>query len=293
MDISIITITKRYGGIDILVDALSKQDHKGKWEWILVDELYNERHKEVEEYVKEHLPNIEFIHTPHKMTKPVRKHNLVNSLNTGLLRSHGELIVWLQDYIWVQPDSLSRYWTNYNAFPNRIIGGLKNHYSGPVPDNEKGLVSIWNDYWEGDPVEKCVLTEKDDRYKSINAEPESVLVESLPIVYEMCNASMPYALAVALNGLDEKYDEGRGYDNQNLSFRAKALGYATVIDMCNIAREFNHWEYFGHNDKVSLASVDNKPHPESNYELHGQTMLNIQALKYPLRAPNNFVLEAR
>ena len=290
MDISVVTITKRWGGVDVAVDALKRQNFEGLFEWILVDEHYSERRKEVGDYVKAVMPNTPFTHTPPKMRKTIRKYGLINALNTGLLRARGELIVWLQDYIWCIPTALDRYWKAYDAFPHRLIGGLKDHYSWAQPDDPKGKVSLWSKPWEGDPEGKAILTERDDRYKSIKAEPDAVLVESIPIVYEMCNASMPYALAVALNGADEAYDNGRGYDNQNVSFRATGLGYQTVIDMHNIAREFNHWEWFGLDDKVSPPSVGGKPAPDTNYELHGRTMQAIRDGKYPLRAPNDFAL---
>ena len=288
-----LTVTKRRGGIDIIVDALKRQTFTGSWEWILVDELFNERNKEVQDFVKSQNLTAQFTHIPPKTPTPKRKFGLCNAINSAFLQSRGELLVSIQDFIWVEPTCLDRYWKAYDAFPNRLIGGLKNHYSGPPATNLQGLVSIWDTPWEGDPAVKCKLTERDDRYKSIHAEPEAVLVESLPIVYEMCNASMPYTLTCALNGVDESYDSGRSYDNQNISFRAQGLGYATVIDMYNIAREFNHWEYFGVEDKVSSKSLNNRPHPDTNYELHGRLMQAIQRGDYPLRAPNNFELGPR
>ena len=268
--------------MDVTLDAFKEQTFGGIFEWILVDELYDKRKEAVEKYVRENLHAVnfvDFIHIPPKMRLPERKYGYCNALNSGLLRSHGELIVFLQEYTWVPPDWLERYWQAYDAYPNRLICGLKDRFSSmPATDNLEGLISIWNNHWTGDPSSLCKLIEKDKRGK------EGVLVESSPELYDLDDASMPYALVCALNGVDERYGDGMSQISLNISHRATGLGYMTVIDMRNIAREFNIYEYF---------PIDNAPIPDPNFELHKQTMMAIQRGEYSLRALNGFSLGAR
>lgn len=50
--------------------------------------------------------------------------NINKAYNDCLDRATGELLVFLQDFIWIPDDGLQRFWDDYQAHPNALITGV-------------------------------------------------------------------------------------------------------------------------------------------------------------------------
>src|SRR3990167_8621719 len=103
MKVSIITVTNRWGGIDIAWSSLKKQTFKD-FEWILLDKHYHARSKEVAEFVNDdrlkHYP----IHPP----KGPEIWDLNRAYNQAVRLSTGDLIISFQDYIWLEKEQVDK-----------------------------------------------------------------------------------------------------------------------------------------------------------------------------------------
>src|SRR3990167_8910107 len=99
--ISVMQITNRYGNIDILRANLERQIFKD-FELVIVDGLPEDREEKVKEYLKD-FP-VTYIRQSEK--RPDAYSNLAHADNEGFRACQGELIVCLQDYIWIPPFSL-------------------------------------------------------------------------------------------------------------------------------------------------------------------------------------------
>src|SRR5206468_11746908 len=98
--ISVVTVTRRPGSIDITGGGLSRQT-LADFEWILWDELFDWRHEEVAAYVDD-----ERLHHIPATMRPGALWNLHKSYNEALRLCRGRLVVSLQDYIWIPDDGL-------------------------------------------------------------------------------------------------------------------------------------------------------------------------------------------
>src|SRR5690348_16996421 len=92
--ISCITVTNRYGGIDINWSSLRRQTFTD-WEWILCDTLYEERKEAVDNYTHD----IRVRHIRQESKRDGAKTWLAHAENQAIKEAKGDLIVFLQDYI--------------------------------------------------------------------------------------------------------------------------------------------------------------------------------------------------
>lgn len=240
MSISVMYITNRYGGMDILKSSLNRQQFKD-FELVIVDGLYEERKEQVKEYFKDvtypvkHLKEIEL--EPEKGYKA----KLARCINQGFSNCEGDLIVSLQDYIYVPKEGLANFWAIHQFNSNALVTGISHQYYYPEKDeivNEKGLITIFGEDF----------TKKPDIRFWTDPRPtgNGSLREAQPVEWELNWASIPNKVVKDLGGCDAEYDlHGFGYDNTNLATRAAFVGYPIYLHPTNEVFCFNHdgwWE---------------------------------------------------
>lgn len=266
--ISIITVTNRYGGIDINWSSLKRQTHKD-FEWILCDTLYEERKEAVRKYTHND-PRV--IHVKQDAKDTAAKTWLAHAENQGIRAAKGELIVLLQDYIYIKPDALEKFWVQYKTNPRCMITGVGHQYGNPGKNdviNHQGLITVFSKPFEQVPTQQVW---QDPRMRNDLGS----FYECLPNDIEFNFCAIPRQALLDVGGCDEEYDYvGHAWDNVSVAIRAYALGYKPYIDQSNESFSVRHDDFF--DTKVK----DHDWHQIADF--HNKRMQEIIEGKYPLR----------
>lgn len=113
--ISVIFVTNRKGALEILHENLKRQTFKN-FEVIIADDLHDERSYPEADYTVKHFKP--------RLKKDGDAWNLNKAYNDCLVRVQGELIVFLQDFIWIPSNGLERFWEIYELYPNDLVTGV-------------------------------------------------------------------------------------------------------------------------------------------------------------------------
>lgn len=223
--ISILYVTNRLGGIDILKDNLDRQTFRD-FEVVIVDDL--DRSDEIKAYMADYSPTV---------LKPRPRAsgdvwNLNKAYNDGLRACKGELIVFLQDYIWVRANGLERWWQDYEAHPEAFFSGVGHKAKWPERKDNDGAMSIFKRFEA--PVG---ISELDDRL----IEPKTGLEESNYSTWELNWACAPRKL---MPEFDESMDQHFGGDNVVVAAKAAMLGVEFYIDYSNTNSGYNQSALF-------------------------------------------------
>lgn len=178
MKISVITPTIRPDAISIVEKALKNQQFDGEFEWLICMPL---RDQDIPEVI---LPD-DFV--------PTRIYNdtfrggfwtLNRVYNKLFEEAQGELVVSLQDNIWVPPDGLQKFWDAYEEQPKALISGVGDQYE--KIEEGRPMVKIWSD------------PRKTDKY--------GTFYECMWNDCEWNWAAIPKMAWASVGGLDEKLD---------------------------------------------------------------------------------------
>lgn len=262
--ISVLNVTNKPGGIDILKDNLEKQTYQD-FELIIVDALYDWRKDEVAEYFKDVTFPVK--HIPEPPFRPGDVWNLNKAYNEGLRHAEGELVISLQDYIWIKGTALEQFVDLSESYGLQVaISGIGHKALFPDhADNLQGKISIWNEPFTGVP---SGVSEADHRLDG------KQIVEDIPFsLFELNFACVPLEAYKAVGGFDEEYDKGYSCDNFNLSFRLSLLDYKFLLDKTNECIGFNQKDLF--------------PRPKDWEKLHNRYVRHPEAIRAILekRAP--------
>lgn len=189
--ISIIFVTNRPGALEILHENLKRQTFKD-FEAIIADELD-----------REYEASYSFKHFKPRQKKDGEVWNLNKAYNDALEKAEGQLIVFLQDYIWIPSNALERFWELYQLYPDDLITGV-GHKA------KHGLEGI-------SEVDERVFGEP-----GISPGNESH--------YELNYASCPRNKLVPF---DETMDQHYGGENQVFALRVQKSGSKIWIDRSN------------------------------------------------------------
>ncbi len=255
--ISVVTVTKRPGSLDITWGSLRRQT-SCDFEWILCDELFDWRRREVDEYVND--PRL------HHIPAPTRKGDLWNlnkSYNEALRHCRGELVVSLQDYIWIPPEGLANYWRVYQDLgPRAFLTGISHAWALPAPVHDpRGRVTIFRTPYSEKPALRIAI---DNRLTgpwtglprlargdpaSLSQHPHAASLgtveEKMPEFWELNWAGAPLRAFYEIGGFPEDHDAlFYSCDNLTIAFCAQRLGYRFYLDMANECYPMIHGEAF-------------------------------------------------
>lgn len=269
-DISVVTVTNRPGGIDMMWSALKRQT-KSSFEWVLCDTLADKR-KELLKDFSHNDPRIK--HIQQKPKKEGSVTGLAQAENEAIRNCSGDMVVLLQDYIWIAPDCLERYYFHYENMQGKgIVTGVGNIYGQPGKEDivdSQGLLTVFEKPFTGKPE---VVTWKDPRMRT----DQGTFYECFPNDVEFNFCMLPYKVFEDIGGFDEEYDMvGHAWDNVNVCLRAEMLGYKTYIDQTIECRGLDH-DYFW----VNPVKVDQKKYPIMQF--HFQRMDDIRNGRFPLK----------
>lgn len=230
MKISLIFVTNRSGAIEVLKENLDRQTFR-KFEVIIADDLFHERKEETKELLKDY----EFLHFFPRQKEEGEAWNLNKAYNDALNAARQELVVCLQDYIWIPANGLERFIDVNKVHPDSMITGVGHKAEKP-------------DELPVDPKEKMAgLSEIDDRVNG-----ERGVHESDWTYYELNWASCPRSL---FPSFEEDMDKYYGGENQIVALKFSLKGGKVYIDRSNECVGYNQalfgrpddWEEKHHN----------------------------------------------
>jgi hypothetical protein len=200
--ISVVCPTIRKDGLKIVYESLQKQTFQD-WEWLVGSKF----DPEIEEATW-----VQDTHEGGYWT-------LNRCYNDLIRRARGELIVSWQDWIWVPPDGLEKFWDAY-VDNQGIITGVGDQYE-KLNKWGKPEIKIWSD------------PRKTDKYGSF--------YECFPQDVEWNWAAIPKEALLKAGGFDEKLDFlGYGGDQLQVGVRLDALKYRSYIDQTNESFTLRH-----------------------------------------------------
>lgn len=232
--VSVVTVTSRPGSIDVTWGALRAQSFPD-FEWVLCDGLFAWRAPEVAAFVDdERLRHVAAPAAGEGLWSLNRSHN------EALRHCRGELVVSLQDYIWVEPDGIERFWSAHRRHGGRaFVTAITATYALPAPvEAPDGKVTIFARPWTGPPTERLRVDESRHRFPP-------GLSPATAFGWELNWAAAPLAGLLDVGGFAEDHDR-RFYscDNVTVAVVADRLGYRFLVDRDNACRALDHAAVF-------------------------------------------------
>lgn len=218
--VSIITVTKRYGGIDVMYNNLRKQTEKD-FEWILCDELYDERKQEVADYVS----GIDFKHIKPRQKREDCVWNLARAYNDAIRVSDGELIVVVDDFIWMPHNAISRFLEVFKEKGRCLITGVGNKAPYPEVVDEHGKIMLFAQEYKEKPQGIIEPDTRIDGRKHVEEVNHSF--------YELAYSAFPRSLVYEIGGFDEDTDTQYCGQDRNFALRCSLAGAPVFMDRSN------------------------------------------------------------
>lgn len=235
--ISVVTVTNRPGSIDITWQTLARQSF-ADFEWILCDELYKWRRREVAAYVSDG----RLCHVP----APVVDGDLWNlnkSYNEALRQCRGELVVSLQDYTWIAADGLERFWDLFRARgPKVFVSGVGHGYAPPPMHDPWGKVSVFGAEFspEAFVAGPLIRTGVDVRTTGDRGGHATG-----PRSWELNWGAAPLEALYEIGGFPEDHDrQFVSCDNLSVAYAAQSRGYEFLLDKTNECHLLDHRTLF-------------------------------------------------
>ena len=229
MKISVIVVTARLGGFDVLVNSLRGQVgiDPGDWEIIVVDDWWDDRVGILEdcgiENVKHLKPRV------NDYIDPCHANNL------AYRHACGELIVFFCDMEWAHPSFLAEHWNVYQKYPGYTLSGFLDRYPMPTLKTKiNARNSKWSIFTEDftQPVATEHFLSHDPEYLERKGGAHGAQFGEyfeMPGEFVYFNVdSLPMAVLKDLNGLDERYDGGYGICDIDLGWRANRIGWKFI-----------------------------------------------------------------
>lgn len=215
MRVSVIIPTIRYGGLDITFKGLGNQVFKD-FELIIIDDVPKSRKREVSNYAKQYDIAVKYLRSkpPHwKANKMIS-----NARNTGLIHAEGELIVFIDDYIYVKPEFLHKHVSLYkeSKCAYTLMGQLVNIRYCKPEDRPEDISKI--------PVKTLKRTQGGDEVPWEDFRVKTGRREAHWGWFWTCNASAPLDKIIEINGFDEEYDGGTAGEDMDLGMRLSRMG---------------------------------------------------------------------
>lgn len=205
MDISVISPSVRFEGLNIVKKCLEKQTFpRDKWEWVVGSPF---EYKDSDVWVKD----------PGKNEGDF--YSLNKTYNAMLKVTNGKLIISYQDGIWTDPDMLQHFWDLYQDNPMRCVGAVGDQYER-LDEFGKPTVCYWQD-----PRKR---RDHGDFY------------QCFPIDIEFTLCGIPRQAFFDVGGMDESYDLGCAVSEKELVLRMDKLGYKPYLSQSLEYRALHH-----------------------------------------------------
>jgi glycosyltransferase involved in cell wall biosynthesis len=238
--ISVYTPSLRDGWWNVMSSNLAAQTHKN-FEWIIVDAQEQSREATAKKYAQEYGLDIKYIHQP----KTNRTYSLCNANNLAIEKATGELFVFLQDFVLLTPTSLEELLNVSRKHPGDFIAPVDNYFAPKIkPD-----LSNKEDWFNGSLDVIGEFMRKNVRVQNAGVRKGEFITD-----FEQNFGAVPLSTLKHLNGYWEFYDEALGWDDTEIIYRAKKLGYNLWIDDTNQCICIDHHKTLGKDEGGSSVN---------------------------------------
>jgi len=222
--LSVVYITMRPGGYDMLGSALGRQTFRD-FELICVDD-WEPRILSLatESLVKAGVPDVRVVRSKPKGF-PELPYGPTNAWNTGFILARGDVVLMCTDLLWLESDFLERLWRHrYKLAANQMVVMPGQFWEKEDARDMDGQLQLWDRWWSGHPTDNGCQS----------------LWMWIPEGFELACTAFPIKLLESINGLPEWTD---GYGNQPQESLIEAVLKADgiwIVDRDNFAHFINH-----------------------------------------------------
>eukprot|EP00301_Raphidiophrys_heterophryoidea_P014551 c22972_g1_i1.p1 GENE.c22972_g1_i1~~c22972_g1_i1.p1 ORF type:complete len:467 (-),score=126.65 c22972_g1_i1:339-1697(-) len=324
--ISLIYITKRPGGYDILLNSLSQQvlssapNLASVLEVICVDELAAYRAQRVYQMAQGlNVPVVAVVPSkPRSLAHVTARYNLYNAINTGLLLARGDVVVFAMDYVWLPEILIQRVLDFYadSSHATTLLGFPEQFYHlgspyRPSVDviSENNRVSVFSNNISVAFHDSNMKVDPSGMFEPGMGRPKEVFekinqgkyvgVMQQPVhefaatMWETVMAT-PFSCLEHINGAEEVFDSGNDSHETNIWMRCQYLGYNVFMDgdvvleslWHSSEKDFPNKKVFG---KSASDSVQQEVIIEEMSEIvHGRRRVQSQGHDFDLTAWRKF-----
>jgi len=262
LKIVVFTPTYRPGGLDVLEASLMRQTFKD-FVWVVSDQRFINRYPIWGEIQS----RVDFpIQWMQREIPEGNKRNLCamyNNVAEFVLDKGFDMLVSLQDYIYLHPDGLQRFIDANKLFPDSLLTGVTHISRDPYPNkiaDLEGDYTIFNEPFTSRPRR---LSWEDVRVSQLYVLGDEILpVETGH--WEANWAAIPRKILEAGVRWDEELDKGIAYENMDFAQQAKLKGFNVVLDKSNIAISLPHKDYF-EGEREEIIEFSNRDYYESKW----------------------------
>ena len=208
-ELSLIYLTYRPGGIDLLAQSLINQPLI--YELIVIDDFPGRPERgEAKKFLQSHGIPLRYYGPSKTKSLPDSPCGLANAMNTGAMHATSQKVIFLHDFT-VLPRNAIILWarTFEENGTKALISGVGEVKEAPKPDY-LGDISIWR---------KLSLSD-------IPRESRSWIPEEQENFYQ----GVPISFMEEINGIDERSDYKISWPLKSVVIQAKLLGYRLVVD---------------------------------------------------------------
>lgn len=237
--VTIYTPTVREGWWEMMSQNIAAQTYQNI-EWVIVDDHEKDRSSIAQEYAQKYDLDIRYFRG--KKRDIERAYSLVSANNTMVQNARGETVIFLQDFILMPERGVEWVVDFYNRHPNDLLAMTDIYHEPGI----KPVTANTRD-WFG--LEDRGRTFKDVvgkfMRKNIRINNQGFRQSDNAVDWEANYGAIPMSVLKELNGFWEFFDEGLGFDNAEIAYRAMSLGSKLYIDEINQAICIDHWGVLG------------------------------------------------
>lgn len=226
--VTIYTPTIRKGFWNLMASNIANQTYKNV-EWIVIDDYPKDRSYQMQKACKRWKIKGKYVRGE-KSDKFY--YGLSTANNLAWKNMSGELLVCLQDFVLMPRHGIEMYVDIYRHNPKAMIAGTDVYYFPRIKPNIDS-----EDWFNGELDVVGAFSWENQRNLGIG-----IRRSESPIELEMNYCAIPKSVIDSAGGWYEFFNDGLGFDNTEIAYRALALGNQLIVDDTNVATCLDHWE---------------------------------------------------
>jgi len=226
--VTIYTPSIRKGFWNLMASNIAGQTYKNV-EWIVVDDYPKDRSYQMNKACKKWGIKGKYLRGG-KTNKFY--YGLSSANNIAWKNMSGELLVCLQDFVLMPRMGIEMYVDIYRHHPKAMIAGTDVYHFLKLKPNVES-----EDWFNGELDVVGAFSWENQRNLGIG-----IRRSESPIELEMNYCAIPKSVIDSVGGWYEFFNDGLGFDNTEIAYRALLLGNQLLVDDTNVVTCLDHWE---------------------------------------------------